>query len=69
MYVYINNIFVSFILPIFPVYDHGVCSLVIKETLLELRSELRSDTLPVPNITFLGFEPMTHCAQIVYSNH
>jgi len=42
------------ILPIFPVQGQGVRSLVNQETLLELRSELRSDALPVTTIDFFG---------------
>jgi len=38
-------------------------------TLLELRSELRLDSLPATAIGFFKFEPLTHCEQIVYSNH
>jgi len=44
----------------------GVCSLVKRKTLLELRSELKLDVLPIPTLIF---EPMTRCAQIMYSNH
>jgi len=46
--------FCQFILPIFPVRGRGVCSLVNKETLLELRSKLRLDALPVTTIEFSG---------------
>ena len=42
--------------------SRGVCSLVNRETLLELRSELSSNS-------DLRFEPMTRCVQIMYSNH
>jgi len=37
-----------------PVRGRGACSLVNRETLLELRSELRSDALPVTTIDFSG---------------
>ena len=43
---------------LFPVWCRGVCSWVNKETLLELP----------PPLTFLGFEPVTRCVQIAYSN-
>jgi len=43
---------VEFILPILPVQGHGVCSLVNREMNLELRSELRSNTLPATTIDF-----------------
>jgi len=39
---------------IIPVRARGVCSLVKRETLLELRSELRSDALPATTIDFSG---------------
>ena len=55
-----------FILLIFPVRGHGVCSL---GDFVGAQSRLRSDALPVTTIDFLGFEPTTHCAQIMYSNH
>jgi len=42
----IQHIKLLFILPIFPVRGHGVCSLVNRKTLLEHRSKLRSDALP-----------------------
>jgi len=70
----------EFILPIFPVRSRGVytsdipCTgrgvyyLVNRETLLELRSKLRSDALPITILTFLGFEPTTHRSHIVYLN-
>jgi len=45
------------------------CSMVNRETLSEQRSELRSDALPATTIDFSGFEPTTHCAQMMYSNH
>ena len=44
--------FALFILPIFPVQGHGGCLLVNRETLLELRSELRSYVLPATTIDF-----------------
>jgi len=37
-----------------PVRGRGVCSLVNRGTLLELRNELRSDDLPVTTIDFCG---------------
>jgi len=37
-----------------PVRGHGVCSLVNRETLLELRSDLRSDAHPATTIDFSG---------------
>jgi len=37
-----------------PVRGRGVCSLVNRKTLLELRSELRSDALSVTTIDFSG---------------
>ena len=42
--------FVLFILPLFPVRGCGVSSLVNWETLLALRSELRSDAFPAATI-------------------
>ena len=48
-------LFVLFKIPIFPVRDRGICSLVNRDTLLELRSEWRSDALPVSTIDFSGF--------------
>jgi len=55
---------------LFPARDHGVCSLVNKETLSELRSELRSDALPVTNIDSSGIQ--THdslCVNRVFQRH
>ena len=46
--------YVLFILPIFPVRGHGVCSLVNEDTLLELRSKLTSDAFPVTTGDFSG---------------
>jgi len=43
---------VLFILPIYRVRGCGICSLVNRKILLELRSKLRSDALPVTTIDF-----------------
>ena len=50
------DFFVSFILPIFPVRVRGVCSMVNRET---VRGQ--EDFLLSPPLTYLGFEPTTHC--------
>ena len=50
-----------------PVWCHGVCSLINGETLLEVRSELRSDALLATTIDFSGIR--THdslCANPVF---
>ena len=58
-------LFAVFILPIFLVRGRGVCSMVNRETLSEHRSELRSDALPATTV----FWDLTHCVQIMHSNH
>jgi len=64
-----NSLFgvAEFMLPKFPVLGRGGCSLVNRETVLELRSELRSDALPATTIGFSGIR--THDSPRVYSNH
>ena len=54
-------------LKIFPVRGHGVCSQINRETLLELRSELRLDALPVTTIDFFwGLNPrLTVCKSCI----
>jgi len=37
-------------------------------TRMGLSSELRSDALSVSTVDFLELQPMTHTAQMVYSN-
>jgi len=55
----------------FAVRGHGVCSLANnRETLLELRGDLRSDALLATTIDlFLWSDPTIHCAHAVYSSH
>jgi len=41
-----------------PIRGHGVCSLVNEETLLDLQSELRSDTISATTIDVSGIRTL-----------